>query len=237
MTSAFAWLRQRLRQRGDSEHAQALVRIVMIALILCYVLLSAKRWSLPPGQLQLVITLILIAQGLSLVLMGWLLWKPGRSDLRRILGMVDDYALMSAAMSTIGEPMACIYVVVMWVTVGNGMRFGNRYLMLAVVMATTSFGITLALSDYWQRNLALGIGLLVGLAAIPLYFSSLLRQLTRAMAEARRASQAVAAATEAQRDFWLAQTDLQLALTGTSPGAPTGLPSAPTTSNAPSEGH
>ncbi len=190
MTSAFAWLRQRLRQRGDSEHAQALVRIVMIALILCYVLLSAKRWSLPPGQLQLVITLILIAQGLSLVLMGWLLWKPGRSDLRRILGMVDDYALMSAAMSTIGEPMACIYVVVMWVTVGNGMRFGNRYLMLAVVMATTSFGITLALSDYWQRNLALGIGLLVGLAAIPLYFSSLLRQLTRAMAEARRASDA-----------------------------------------------
>ena len=57
------------------------------------------------------------------------------------------------------------------------------------------------------------------------------------LAEARRASQAVAAATEAQRDFWLAQTDLQLALTGTSPGAPTGLPSAPTTPNAPSEGH
>ena len=190
MTNAFAWLRQRLRQRGDSEHAQALVRIVMIALILCYVLLSAGRWSLPPAQLRLVIALILIAQGLSLALMGWLLWKPGRSDLRRILGMVDDYALMSAAMSTIGEPMACIYVVVMWVTVGNGMRFGNRYLMLAVVMATASFGITLALSDYWQRNLGLGIGLLVGLAAIPLYFSSLLRQLTEAMAEARRASDA-----------------------------------------------
>ncbi|MBN8799347.1 MAG: hybrid sensor histidine kinase/response regulator, partial [Stenotrophomonas nitritireducens] len=100
MTNAFAWLRQRLRQRGDSEHAQALVRIVMIALILCYVLLSAGRWSLPPAQLRLVIALILIAQGLSLALMGWLLWKPGRSDLRRILGMVDDYALMSAAMST-----------------------------------------------------------------------------------------------------------------------------------------
>ena len=57
------------------------------------------------------------------------------------------------------------------------------------------------------------------------------------LAEARRASQAVAAATEAQRDFWLAQTDLQLALTGTSPGAPADLPSAPTTTNAPSEGH
>jgi two-component system sensor histidine kinase RpfC len=190
MRAVFAGLKRRLSQRTDSEHAQALVRIVLIALILCYVLLSSQRWGLPAEQLRLVVTLILIAQGLSLVLMGWLLWRPARSDLRRILGMVDDYALMAIAMSALGEPMACIYVVVMWVTVGNGMRYGNRYLWLAVAMATTSFGVTLALSDYWQRNLGLGVGLLVGLAAIPLYFASLLKQLTLAMAEARRASDA-----------------------------------------------
>ena len=45
------------------------------------------------------------------------------------------------------------------------------------------------------------------------------------LAEARRASQAVAAATEAQRDFWLADTDLQLALTGTSPDTSSGVAS------------
>ncbi|MDH0772604.1 TolC family protein [Delftia tsuruhatensis] len=39
------------------------------------------------------------------------------------------------------------------------------------------------------------------------------------LAEARSSAQAVATATDAQRDFWLAETDLQLALTGTSPGA------------------
>lgn len=190
MRAVFAGLRQRLSQRPDSEHGQAFVRIVMIALILCYVLLSSPRWGLPAEQLQLVVVLILIAQGLSLVLMGWLLWRPARSDLRRIIGMVDDYALMAIAMSAIGEPMAPIYVVVMWVTVGNGMRYGNRYLWLAVAMATLSFGVTLTLCDYWQRNLGLGVGLLVGLAAIPLYFASLLKQLTEAMAEARRASDA-----------------------------------------------
>ena len=38
------------------------------------------------------------------------------------------------------------------------------------------------------------------------------------LAQARATAQAVATATEAQRDFWLAETDLQLALTGTSPG-------------------
>ena len=38
------------------------------------------------------------------------------------------------------------------------------------------------------------------------------------LAEARSSAQAVSTATDAQRDFWLAETDLQLALTGTSPG-------------------
>lgn len=38
------------------------------------------------------------------------------------------------------------------------------------------------------------------------------------LAQARSTTQAVVTATEAQRDFWLAETDLQLALTGTSPG-------------------
>lgn len=57
------------------------------------------------------------------------------------------------------------------------------------------------------------------------------------LAEARASLQAVARATEAQRDFWLADTDLQLALTGTSPGALQTLSaSASPTTNA-AQGH
>jgi hypothetical protein len=45
------------------------------------------------------------------------------------------------------------------------------------------------------------------------------------LAEARNTAQAVATATEAQRDFWLVDTDLQLALTGTSPDTSSGVAS------------
>ena len=45
------------------------------------------------------------------------------------------------------------------------------------------------------------------------------------LAEVRNTAQAVAATTEAQRDFWLADTDLQLALTGTSPDTSSGAAS------------
>lgn len=190
MISAIRLVRQRFAERKDTEHGQAFVRICMVALILAYELAFSHDWDIAPRQRAYVIGLTLISQAVALALMTWILVRPQRSDVRRIIGMVADYGLMSMAMSAIGEPMACIYVVIMWVTIGNGLRYGNRYLYLAVAMAVASFSITLMTSEYWIANRGLGIGLLVGLAAIPLYLSGLLRQLTSTTAEARRASEA-----------------------------------------------
>ncbi|MFY3385068.1 TolC family protein [Paracidovorax sp. MALMAid1276] len=64
-----------------------------------------------------------------------------------------------------------------------------------------------------------------------LRYNGMLASVWELLAEARSSTQAVASAIEAQRDFWLAETDLQLALTGTSPGALQGLSAdAPATS-------
>lgn len=52
-----------------------------------------------------------------------------------------------------------------------------------------------------------------------LRYNGMLASVWDLLAEARNSTQAVARAIEVQRDFWLAETDLQLALTGTSPGA------------------
>ena len=58
------------------------------------------------------------------------------------------------------------------------------------------------------------------------------------LAQARATAQAVATATEAQRDFWLADVDLQLALYSTSPGAGAASLSTPATpSESPAQGH
>jgi len=190
MASPLAWLRQRLSNRPDSEHGQALVRIVLISLILCYVLLPSSRQGLSPDQYQDVLAIVLGGLTLSLGIFAALLARPGRSDVRRVVGMLADYGLMAAGMIRMGEPLAWIYVVIMWVTVGNGLRYGNRYLYVAVVMALASFGSVLALTPFWAQVRGLGLGLLAGLAAVPLYLSSLLYQLTRATEEARRASEA-----------------------------------------------
>jgi two-component system sensor histidine kinase RpfC len=178
MQDLFARLKRRLSQRPDSEHGQVIVRIALISLILVYILLSGARMH-RLEQYQGVLVTVLTGLSISLLLFAWLLWKPGRSDARRVVGMVADYGLMTVGMVQMGEPLAWVYAVVMWVTVGNGLRFGNRYLGVAIAMALVSFGTTVLLTPYWRDNPSLAVPLWLGLVAVPLCCSSLLRRRMR----------------------------------------------------------
>ncbi|MET0582037.1 MAG: ATP-binding protein [Pseudoxanthomonas sp.] len=190
MNALMTWVRSRLSNRPDSEHGQAIVRLGLISLILVYALLPSSRQMLDAREYSIVLTIVLSGMANGIGIVAWLLVRPGKSGARRALGMVADYGLMAAAMIGMGEPLAWAYIVLMWVTVGNGLRYGNRYLIIAVSMACVSFAVVLVTSDYWVQNRTLGIGLLLGLIAVPMYLSGLLRQLTRATEEAHRANEA-----------------------------------------------
>jgi two-component system, sensor histidine kinase RpfC len=188
---AVGWVRARLSGRADSEHGQALVRLSVIFVVLIY-MLARRALGFDPDYERSDVVLLMVATGFVVgsVIFIEILRSPGLSHIRRAVGMLSDYGLMAAAMAYHTEPLAWVYVIVMWVTVGNGLRYGTLYLFIAVAMATSSFGAVIALSDYWKINISLAIGLLIGLAAIPLYLAGLLRDLTRATEEAKRASEA-----------------------------------------------
>lgn len=72
---------------------------------------------------------------------------------------------------------------------------------------------------------------------IVLRYNGMLASVWDLLSEARQNITAVNASTEAQRDFWLADTDLQLTLTGTSPGGLSALQSASPTAGGEAKGH
>ncbi|MCY7353841.1 MAG: response regulator [Lysobacter sp.] len=190
IAAAYDWLHSRLARRPDSEHGQAMVRLGVMFVVLVYLLIRHALHV--EADQNATAVLLMVAVGFvvgSAILVGILL-QPGVSHVRRAIGMASDYGLMGAAMVQMGEPLAWVYVILMWVTVGNGLRYGTHYLHAAVAMAVLSFGAVVFSNEYWQGNRSLGIGLLVGLVAVPMYLSGLLRALTRATSEARRANEA-----------------------------------------------
>ncbi|MEO5628217.1 MAG: ATP-binding protein [Thermomonas sp.] len=186
MAGALPWLRSRLTGRPDSEHAQVFVRIVITALFSLYLGFQVNVDSRP--ALYATWLILLGELVVSIVLMIGILLNPGPSHERRWVGMLADYMAMGWVMHLLGESASPLYALYLWVTIGNGMRYGPRYLYVATVLAALSFLVVIRSTDYWLVNTYLSWGLLLGLAAVPLYFASLLTALTAAIEEARRAN-------------------------------------------------
>ena len=119
------WLRGRLAGRPDSEHAQNFVRLAITALFCAYL-----GWRMGHGgfgdSLSITWTILLGELTVAFGLLAMQLQAPDVSHLRRWIGMLADYGAIGAIMCLEGEVVAPLYSVYLWVTVGIGMRYGNR---------------------------------------------------------------------------------------------------------------
>ena len=190
MSPLLTRLRARYANRPDSEHGQAFVRMAILTVVLIYLCGVGTVAGFHDPDLRTVLLFVLIEFLVGTGILVGIARQPGVSRTRRVIGMLADYTMMGAAMHLMGAHLAPVYVVYLWVTIGNGLRFGPRYLMGAVGLASLSFLFVITTTPYWLENQALAWGLLAGLVAIPAYLTSLLRALTRATEDARRANEA-----------------------------------------------
>ncbi len=189
-SSPLARLRQRFRNRPDTEHEQAFVRLGVAAAVLAYLTIHAL---LVEGDLAYARHGVLVLGGylaFSAAILAAIALRPGQSVARRVLTMVGDLSITSYGLYAYGETTAWLYVLYIWISVGYGLRYGQRYLLAATFIASTGFLTVLGTSPFWQAHLTMGAGLLAGLVALALYFSSLVGKLTRAKAQAEAANRA-----------------------------------------------
>lgn len=189
MRSTLERVKSRFENRPDSEHGQAIVRLAIVGIWLIYLLGAASSQGLDGPTLPRALLILLVETCIGAAIILHIAIYPGVSPVRRWIGMVLDYSAMGAMMM-LGPQLAPLYVIYLWVTIGNGLRYGPRYLFAAVCLAVASFLVVILNTQYWIDNAPLAWGLLGGLILIPGYLTSLLRALTRATAEARKANEA-----------------------------------------------
>jgi two-component system, sensor histidine kinase RpfC len=184
-------LRSRLAARPDTEHEQAIVRLVIAIVVFFYLLPEAftaagGRFNAGhPFFVGMVVEVLFSAGVLACILM----W-PGVSPVRRFVGAIGDAAAVTYFMALLdshGLPMFLIYV---WVTLANGFRFGARYLLFCLGASIVGFSVVLFASEYWRANLDIWVGLLVGMVALAMYVRSLVTRMFDAVARAEAANQA-----------------------------------------------
>ncbi len=183
------FVRRRLKGRPDSEHEQAIVRLVIVALASAYFLVL--DWVHDFADPHFVWGTLLTAGYLVLssVYLALIVAHPGVSPARRLVAMVTDMAMISVLMYWGRESAAVLYPIYLWVTFGNGFRYGNRYLALSALASVAGF-LPLTFTSFWWSQRDLAFGLLAGLIVLPAYVATLIRKLTEAKALAEQANQA-----------------------------------------------
>ncbi len=183
-------LSRRLSSRGDTEHEQALVRIAIVGVLLAYALVGPLPAPPTPWWVPTVPQVGYIVGTLSLLHFAWIVADPAVRRVRRALWSVLDHAAIVLAMAVGGEPMALLYPLLLWVTLGHGFRYGPAHLIGSALVSVTLFVPLVTLHPYWQVKGAFAIGLVLGLVLIPAYCLRLLQHLHVARRRAEASSEA-----------------------------------------------
>ena len=102
--------------------------------------------------------------------------------------MLADNGGATWYMCLAGEYGFSMIGVFLFVTFGNGFRYGRRYLFGSQALSLVGYGCVLAFVPYWQSHRSAGIGLLIALIVLPLYISTLLERIQEARSKAEEAN-------------------------------------------------
>lgn len=193
-------IKQRLDARDDSEHEQAIVRVFIISSFAIYILVnSLLNVESENNQVLYIFTTFTVL--ISLGIFFAIIIHPNKSVIRRVISLLADITMMSLCLHIFGENGAPWWPVYLWIILGFGFRYGEKYLYLASAYAFACFGIIVLTNEYWLSHTTLGIGLLLSLLAIPAYVSKLLRKLTETMKHLTEAQKSAEEANRAKSDF------------------------------------
>jgi two-component system sensor histidine kinase RpfC len=164
---------------------------MIIACILAIYIYALRKAGLGDADALLSMLMVMLAEAfVGIAILASIIVHPGASHPRRWVGMIADYTVLAVLMLVDPPALAPLYVLILWVTIGNGLRFGMRYLLSASLLGLIAFSSVVIGTDYWRGQPHLSAGLVIGLIAIPAYLSTLLKSLHRSTEEARRANAA-----------------------------------------------
>ena len=172
------------------ELEQSVLRVAIGGMVLIYLLFNGYRDGKITDEEA---SVLVVANGFflfSIVLTAQILTSHSVSVARRFLGMIADNAVTSYCLIQTGEPGAVIIGVYLFITFGNGFRYGRAYLHACQAMSLVGFALVVAMSDFWHREMSLSIGIALSILVLPFYVGVLAERITEAKKRADEANQA-----------------------------------------------
>lgn len=177
------------RWANDTEFGQAAVRIPVGLMCSGYFHWTILAGRLPAGVSQF---WMIVVTAMFFAIASALLWHvyhfPGTVIARRVISLAIDFSSVSLILSVGGEAALPVFGALLWVTVGYGIRYGGRYLIVSALLGQLSIGVAIMSNPYLQSSAFLSFALIITLLICPSYTFMLISKLQGAHDEAREAN-------------------------------------------------
>lgn len=172
------------------EFEQSLLRVAIGGAVMLYLFWYTLQGGAIKPQEYAVLWVSVGFFVLALALTAVIVVVRGVSVTRRYLAMFADNAVTTFCLYQMGEGGAVVIGVYLFITFGNGLRYGRRYLYVCQGLGLLGFTSVLSFSTFWSQHLAIGIGFLIGLLVLPVYVDVLAQRIKDAKRRADEASSA-----------------------------------------------
>ena len=193
--SLYKWIFPEKRTHVDMklilarEKGQAKLRVAVSSVVLIYLVVSSYPIDFSAG-FPFWFSFLITYVALSVILVWHIAKKDYSPEARRLLGNLADMFAISYTMVASGENGISLFVLYLWVILGNGFRYGIPALIVSSILGVIGFSVVVGLSKDWQTHTSLVIGVYFSLIILPLYTGHLLRLLNSALDRANEASAA-----------------------------------------------
>ncbi|RUM65431.1 MAG: GGDEF domain-containing response regulator [Sulfurospirillum sp.] len=153
----------------EQEYSQAKVRLVLVLGVLFYFTIINYQEKA-----------VWIASGYwvySLLVMYHIKKTQKASVLRRTFNIIGDIGAIALAMRYSDSNAVIMYPALLWIIIGNGMRFGVKSLLVSLAVAEIAYAYVLVSSSYWLTQKGVVYSLIIGVAAISLFYILLVKKL------------------------------------------------------------
>ncbi len=161
------------------EQGQALARIAVTSVIT----LIVTTFATLDTAANISSFHLLLAAGytlFSVIYYRWITWQPRCCRWRRYLVIVLDLGLTGYTNYVFGLAGLGFYGVYVWIIIGNGLRFGPHYLMVATLVGSISLAGATWANGTLQAYPGIVVGLLLGLLLMPRFFLAMIHRLADA---------------------------------------------------------
>ena len=191
MATSFGIADRSLDADIEAERSHSIKRFTATFVVIAYSVatgshisskLSLAEWA----QTVLVYSVLHLAAGLILFWSARL--RPGHSPIRRVAGMIADYGFLGFTISTQPIVLMPLYTFIILVTLGNGLRYGQQYLMISKGLALLTVIAIGVATHRDQVGIYVTATVVLMVLAIPHFALSLVTGIAEARKEADTAS-------------------------------------------------